>query len=639
MTGIVNYGMTSLLCAIGAAGAFSAVMKAVVGFATPLAQELVVFFGALFNAQNESYAAYFQSQGLALVKAVLTRDVGIYIKELVELFVPVAAEAVAEDCIPIAGWILLGISVAAGVATLLETTIEIAESPWTYVNDLVFTHDLSVNILRDPNDGTFPENADHYIVTALFDDGTPHVQVQTLAKPPPATIPPVVFKAVPLGGKVNVSVAFYQEATPSTPGVLLGKGTTGLIANDTTANPSITIEEVKYPINASTVYEHRQKTTLDSSGNHVWDTNAPPPTVNASNLVCGTAGTLCNFQGITVRQGTGTQQGYVGYGWQSQSSDPSKGASCGGGITGQLDQMANLNTGLSAQSGYLAGPCGFTNPGVKLAYSLLSDSTANLYLDTSNPNALHLRQVTLEPPGFAPPSSSNPQTPSPSWGVLNFMPDAVLLHPAGHIVSISNANHKMETLRIPPEPMADADALVHLRAQTKSGKGSRPGLMTSPVAAAVAPDGTILVLEFGDPTGSPPLPARIQAFDIGGNPKKFFTNPNQSSPYSLQLTATPNQAGWQYLDMAIEYGGFIYVLSHLQGTYRLDIYSPGQSGTDPISTTSGFNAAKIAVDFWRNVYALNYEVIPTVAGPPGFTEPSISLWAPSSSCTGAGCSA
>ena len=66
-------------------------------------------------------------------------------------------------------------------------------------------------ILRDPGDGTFPENADHYIVTALFDDGTPHVQIQTLTRPVPATVPPVVFNAVPLGGQVNVSVAFYQR--------------------------------------------------------------------------------------------------------------------------------------------------------------------------------------------------------------------------------------------------------------------------------------------------------------------------------------------------------------------------------------------------------------------------------------------
>jgi hypothetical protein len=640
MTGVVSFGMTALLCAMGAAATVAPIMKSVVQFATPLAAELVVLLSADVNGQNSYSPAFWKAQGLALVKFLFKRDAGIYVKQLVDDIVPAAAEAIAEDSIPIAGWIMLGISIAVGVATLLETAIEVAESPWTYVNDLVFTHDLSVEILRDPGDGTFPENADHYIVTALFDDGTPHVQIQTLTGPVPATLPPVVFNSVPLGGQVNVSVAFYQEATGTTPGVLLGKGTTGLIANDGTGNPSITIEEVKYPINASTVYEHRQKTALDSAGNHVWNPNAPPPTVNASNLVCGTAGTLCNFQGITVRQGTGTQQGYVGYGWQSQSTDPAKGASCGTGLTGQFDQMANLNTGPDAQDGYLAGPCGFINPGVKLAYSLLSASTANFYLDTSNTNALHLRQVTLEPPGFAPPSSSNPQTPSPSWGVLNFMPDALVLHPAGHIVSISNANHKMETLKIPAAPMADADAVVHLLAQPKSGKGSRPGLMTSPVAAAVAPDGTILVLEFGDPTGNPVLPARIQAFDIGGNPKQFFTGANQASPYSLQLTATPNQAGWQYLDMAIEYGGFIYVLSHLEGMYRLDIYSPGQAGTDPISTTSGFNAANIAVDFWRNVYALNYEVIPMAGGgPPPFTEPSISLWAPSSSCVGAGCSA
>jgi hypothetical protein len=434
-------------------------------------------------------------------------------------------------------------------------------------------------------------------------------------------------------------VAFYQESA-GVPGLLLGKGTTGLVANVVNANPTITLQEVRYPIDASTIYEHRQKTALDSGGNHVWDPNAPPPTVNIENLNCGGAGTLCNFQDITVRQGSGTQQGYVGYAWNGQSNDPSKGAACGSGGTGEWDQLANLNTGADAQTGYLSGPCGFVNSGVKVTYSLLSNGTENFYLDTSNMNALHLRQVTLEPPGYAPPSSSNPQTPSPSWGVLNFMPDSLLLHPAGYIVSISNVNHKMETLRIPSQPMDDADALVHLLAQTRSGKGSRPGLMTSPVAAAVAPDGTILVLEFGDPDGNPALPARIQAFDIGGNPKRFFTNQTAPyTPYALELTATPNQAGWEYLDMAVEYGGLIYVLSQNNGAYRLDIYQPGQSGTAPLCTTTGINAAKIAVDFWRNLYALNYEVIPVQGGgTPGFTEPSISLWQPNNSCVGAGCS-
>ena len=107
------------------------------------------------------------------------------------------------------------------------------------------------------------------------------------------------------------------------------------------------------------------------------------------------------------------------------------------------------------------------------------------------------------------------------------------------------------------------------------------------------------------------------------------------------MTATPNQDGWTYLDLAVEYGGLIYLLAAQGGTYRLDIYSPGQTGTEPLCSTLGFNAAKIAVDFWRNVYALNYEVIPTPPNtpPPGFTEPSISLWVPSNSCTGFNCKA
>ena len=196
------------------------------------------------------------------------------------------------------------------------------------------------------------------MVTALLEDGTPHVQTLTLEQPPPQTLPPVVFSSVPLGGMVNVSVAFYQAATGTSQRILLARGTSGLVENIIGANPSLTIEEVRYPIDASTVYEHRQKTALDSSNNHIWDTSAPAPTVNLENLDCGTAGTLCNFQSITVRQETGTRQGYVGYGWQGWGTGPSNGGSCGGGLAGQLDQMANLNTGPDAQMGYLAGPCG-----------------------------------------------------------------------------------------------------------------------------------------------------------------------------------------------------------------------------------------------------------------------------------------
>ena len=114
-------------------------MKDVVTFAKPLAQELAVLLSAEINGTTVYTSAFWKAQGLAFLKWVITRDVGVYVKQLVGEMVAATAEGIAEDSIPIAGWIMLGISVAVGVATLLETTLEIVESPWTYVNDLVFT--------------------------------------------------------------------------------------------------------------------------------------------------------------------------------------------------------------------------------------------------------------------------------------------------------------------------------------------------------------------------------------------------------------------------------------------------------------------------------------------------------------------
>ena len=174
--------------------------------------------------------------------------------------------------------------------------------------------------------------------------------------------------------------------------------------------------------------------------------------------------------------------------------------------------------------------------------------------------------------------------------------------------------------------MADAEAKVKLLAEVHAGQGSRPGLLQGPAAAAVSPEGVILVLEGQN--------NRIQAFDLGVNAVQFFTK--QKSPYFLPLDAT-DDPDTIYLDLAVEYTGYLYVLSSNQNpgspsfnAYRLDIYHPGQSNTTPISTTLNVNAAKLTVDFWRNVYTLNYEVLRLPGGAiPAVTEPSVSLWVPS----------
>lgn len=82
---------------------------------------------------------------------------------------------------------------------------------------------------------------------------------------------------------------------------------------------------------------------------------------------------------------------------------------------------------------------------------------------------------------------------------------------------------------------------------------------------------------------------------------------DNSTRWATLAAIMPNRA--TRLDLAVEFTGYLYILSYNSGTdrYRLDIYDPGQTGTAPLATTQNINAAKLTVDFWRNVYTLNYE--------------------------------
>src|SRR5262249_11403528 len=185
------------------------------------------------------------------------------------------------------------------------------------------------------------------------------------------------------------------------------------------------------------------KTSLDSSGKHFWlATGAAPPYTQPPG---GQTPGLGDFNSITVRQGTSNppQEGYVGYAWKAFSTSVN---GCGNQAPGQFDQMANVSTdagsgGRTAQTGSAssAALCGF-QPGVRIGYNLLTHNSANISLDTTS---LMVRPVSLDPPSFPGPGSNQ------SFGQLNLDSDRCLLHPAGHIVSINNANHKIELLKLP----------------------------------------------------------------------------------------------------------------------------------------------------------------------------------------------
>lgn len=502
------------------------------------------------------------------------------------------------DEVPVIGKILAAASTVALASELAQTIGEMSASPAAYVDDLTAAHDIEVTIYHDPDDTAgFPAVADYYILTAMFDNGTPHSSGR-IDMPGTTVTDPLyyTFTGVPYGGKVKVCVGFYADKD----NWLAGKGCTDNFTNDVDS-AEITIKEIKVPLNSDTVYGHKQKIVLDADGNHVWKATTTAPLQKADALQCESAdGNLCQINGITVSEHYGT----LGYGWKSYSSDV---ASCESGGKGQLHQFAAASITQNPQDSYLSPICGFSAP-ARIVYDLMSSKNNNYYIDTTG-GKNHVRQIRLELDGI--PSIDVPGS-DVCWGRFNLPSDALLLHPSRKLYSVNTALNKIEILDLPDAATTDDKAPI---AVIYSGKGTRHGLVKGPVAAAISPKGAILILESKN--------KRVQAFDTGMNPVKHFFH---KTGYHFPLKAETETV--YYTDMAMEYTGYIYILSHTaSNVYRLDIYDKDGNF---ISRTTGVNAAKMTVDLWRNVYALNYEVLKMPDGTqPTITEPSVSEWIPS----------
>jgi hypothetical protein len=503
------------------------------------------------------------------------------------------------DAMPLVGAILQAIGALGALAEITETSCEVVLSPKTYVYQLVGTYNLSVG-LQANNPNGFPAAAATYKVTAIFDNGTPHVQ--TLNVTNTKDLPDVVFPGVPLGGNLVVTVGFYTVDNTQ-----VGHGTTGKIPNvppsDESSKPTITVTEEALPIGPGVTYHHKQKTILNPQGEHAWECAAAPAPPAAQSYCEPNPGNLCSFRNITFN----SSMGYIGYAWQSYNE-----ASCSGSA-GQYDQIVNIpgvnGSNGNAQNGYAAIPCSLQGA-ARLIYDPLGRTDVNFYLDTTN-NVNLLRQVQLDPVKIIDRRAHQ------AWGSFNLTPDDALIHPSGAVITLNSGTSRLESLKLPGGAVTDAEASANLIANLHGGLGDRPGLFSNPTVATITAEGVILVVEAGN--------NRVHALDASANPLPHFTK--QSQKYFFPFSATGG-ASTQYLDIAVEFSGFIYILSLNNGIYRLDIYHPDQNGTSPISTTMGFNAAKVTVDYWRNVYSLNYEVLMVNNALPssGVTEPSISQW-------------
>jgi hypothetical protein len=619
VTVVVNLAVPALFLALAAAAGYATFVEGLQA-ATALnmiAQVIVLFFEELAIAIDYDAPVNWQAIAVQLAQRLLLASVRPLMVLIASSIATGETVEAVTDAIPVVGAILSAAFAVTLVAQIVETSAEVANSPQTYVDELTITHDVAVSIHHDPDDMAFPATAASYTVTAQFDNGTPRVISQpmpgtTVSSPITAT-----FTNVPFGGQLTITVGFY-----SADGWLAGQGQIGPVPNAagscTTLNGSLqcqttqtagdlslslAITEKLVPLTAGTVYTHKEVIELETNGEHVWQPTTTPPSVLTPQGLCQNVnGQLCALDGITIS----TPNGAVGYAWQAYDQSV---VDCASGATGQLHRFANLSIAQDPEDGRLFSGCGFSGP-IRVVYDLLGTQDLNYYVDpTGNGNLIRQIRLAGGSPSFDGPASNK------AWGRLKFSSDALLLHPLGKIVSINRELNKIEVLDLPSAAVPDDEAPQSL---VYSGKGIREGHLLEPTLAVLAPDGTILILETGS--------NRIQAFDLSANPKRHF----KTGQFFVPLVDPPD-SGVTYLDLGIEYGGYFYVLSYTgqpgSYVYRLDLYTPAG---DWLARTTGFNAARLAVNYWRDVYALNYQVLTLPDGTaPNITEPSVSHWIPS----------
>lgn len=608
MTSVVNLGLTLFFLTLAAAAAYSGFTEGLQEPANLRALIPIIFelFADTFDAVLFQNPSTFKGVGVKVGALIMTNAAKPILNFMAPYIVAAEDQQAVLDAIPLIGAGYQTFVALGTLAQLGQTADAVAVSPSTYVYQVTLTHDIQVTVrpnLSPPPDGDpngWPATATHFDVIAHFDGGTPTSVRGELPATQTTDPQTVTFTGVPLGGQVAISVGVYSANN-----YLVGTASAGPVANEDNVSFDVTFKELLVPIDASTVYSHKELIELDANGKHIWVASTTPP-VQAPKGCSPSNGQLCSLEGITVNSAAGA----VGQSFQSYNNAVPTCSNPNSFANGH--QFSNLSTTQDPESGFFFTGCTFsTSP--RLVYDLLNRNNRNFYLDTSSrgPNYQGvIRQVRLDNnanPGFDEPDSNL------AWGKLQFPSDSLLLHPAGKIISITNTKNKFEVIELPDAAMSDADAPF---SHTYSAKGLRPGLLDGPVLAALDPDGTILVLEDGN--------KRIQAFDLNGNAAPIFPN----GAYYVPLKDQPVK---QYLDFAVEFKGYMYVLSIVDsnGTdvFTLDIYQPTGEW---LAATTGFDAQRLTVNYWRDVYAQNAQVLRLPNGSlPARTEPSISHWIPS----------
>ena len=230
LTSIFNYAVPTAFIALGVAvdqggSEWSDLTKSVVGKMLTVLETWVegpVGSAVSGNASLEDVlSAIANCAGALLLDAIAGSDA-------LEKYVAAAlGESVVEDAVPFIGWVARAIGSAADVASMIETSVEVARSPATMSLSIVRTMDVAVTVEADPtHNGLWPATATHYLITVTYDDGPTYTHAGEMN--PTSQQDPVkyTFASLPAGGSLTVLACFYsaddwlagQGKASSTPG-------------------------------------------------------------------------------------------------------------------------------------------------------------------------------------------------------------------------------------------------------------------------------------------------------------------------------------------------------------------------------------------------------------------------------------
>jgi hypothetical protein len=468
-------------------------------------------------------------------------------------------------------------------------------------NTIQVTYTATVTIKHDPNDAVFPRSATKWTLTPVIGGSGSRDPITGDVTPVGTRTDPIVVTVpdVPLGSTIQYSVTFTNAD-----GAQVGRGATAVLPNNDANNlprqVEFAITEIPIPITAHTVFERQNTTAYSTADNgYTWTPNTQiGGTVQSQNG-------LIEINAISV----GTVSGMAGYVWRAGTT-PQYWIRNLPTIQDEGQKTIKLQTG---------GP--YSRKPLVVYDRLNSDLTNgnNFLLEPDDQGTgYQVRRLVLSAGG-----GTLGWNAGESWGQFLNPLSAVTLHPSGYLVGVNAESGKLDIHKIPVNPTDDTN--LPPLASSHAGPGTRPGLTQTPVGVAITITGMVVVLEAGA--------NQLQSFDLNGNPMAYFgTNPDNLSYYAALASGTNDTL----LSLAVDGQGWFYVLSYTGdgsqvSDYAVDVYNA--QGTH-IVRSPGLNVATFDVDYWRNIFALNYAPLANTDGTPhvdattGVVEPSTSICIP-----------